>query len=43
MQKLQPFVPYLFGSAIAVVLFFFPEARPIACGAGAILPFTVVS
>lgn len=31
----------LVGLAIAVVLFFVPEAKPVACGAGFSLPFFV--
>lgn len=41
MQKLQPLIPYGFGAVIALILYIFPEAKPIACGIGAVLPFTV--
>lgn len=30
--------PMIIGSGIAVVLYLFPEAKPVACGAGFALP-----
>ncbi|WP_269814404.1 hypothetical protein [Pseudogemmobacter bohemicus] len=41
MSKLQPLLPYALGIFIAAVLYIFPEAKPIACGAGAVLPFAL--
>lgn len=31
--------PYLTGTVIAVILTMYPEAKPIACGGGFVLPF----
>lgn len=41
MQNLKPLVPYVLGGIIAAILYIFPEAKPVACGLGAVLPFTV--
>lgn len=40
MQKLHSAMPYAVGVVIAVLVYFFPEAKPVACGVGAVLPFT---
>ena len=40
MQKLQSLFPYVLGVAIAALVYIFPEAKPIACGTAAVLPFT---
>lgn len=34
-------MPYLLGAAIAAILYIVPEAKPIACGLGFALPFSV--
>lgn len=39
MQKLQPLGPYLIGAVLAVLVYYFPDARPIACGGAAVAPF----
>lgn len=33
--------PYVIGGIIAAVLYVFPDAKPIACGLGFALPFSV--
>ncbi len=43
MQKLQPLLPYAIGVLIAGIIYIFPDAKPIACGLGAVLPFSVAS
>lgn len=32
MEKMKPAIPVLVGSLMAIVVYFFPEARPYACG-----------
>lgn len=32
-------IPYILGVVITIALFIVPEAKPIACGLGFVLPF----
>lgn len=41
MNSLKGLAPYVAGAIIAAVLYVYPEAKPIACGAGFALPFMV--
>lgn len=41
-QALRTFGPYLVGAVVAVLVYFVPDARPIACGAAAAV-FPLVS
>ena len=38
MQKMQPVLPLIVGTIVAVILFFVPDAKPVACGGAAALP-----
>lgn len=42
MEKYKPIVTLGLGGILAVTLFFFPEAKPIACGVGFALPSMVL-
>lgn len=41
MKAVKALSPYMIGTVIAVIIAIYPDARPIACGLGFALPFTV--
>ena len=38
MEKMKTVLPLIVGTIVAVILFFIPDAKPVACGGAAALP-----